>query len=84
MGKFGFAGLSDWIYLIFWLIWHARVQLERLNTNVFSKARTTVLMKLEISSGALRPFGIVLYSPYVWPVVSAVVWLLIASAPFIF
>ena len=72
MGNFVLARLIAWICLIFWLIWYASVQLERLNTNVFSEAKTTVLVKLEKSSGALRLIGIVLYSPYVWPVVSVV------------
>ncbi|MDD3381235.1 MAG: hypothetical protein PHD68_08500 [Rugosibacter sp.] len=84
MGSFDLARLIAWICLIFWLIWYSSVQLERLNTNVFREAKTTVLAKLEKSSGALRFIGIVLYSPYIWPVVSVVVWLLLASALFIF
>jgi hypothetical protein len=84
MGSFDLARLIAWICLIFWLIWYASVQLERLNANVFGKAKTTVLVRLEKSSGSLRLIGIVLYSPYVWPVVSVIVWLLIASALFIF
>lgn len=84
MGIFDLARLLAWICLIYWLIWYADVQLERLNTNVFRKAKTTVLAKLEKSSGALRFIGIALYSPYIWPVKSVAVWLLIASAFFVF
>lgn len=84
MGNFDMARLIAWICLIFWLIWYSSVQLERLNKNVFREAKTTVLAKLEKSSGALRFIGIVLYSPYIWPVVSVAAWLLIAIALFIF
>ena len=82
MGNFDLARLIAWICLIFWLIWYANVQLERLNMNAFRDARTTILEKLEKSSGALRFIGVAMYSPYIKPLVSIIVWFLIGSSLF--
>lgn len=79
MGNFGLASLIAWICPIFWLIWYGSVQLERLNADVFSKARAAVYEKIDKSSGALRLIGILWYSPYAWPVASVTAWLIIAS-----
>lgn len=84
MEHFDLVRLIAWICMVFWLIWYASVQLERLNAGVFGKAKNMVSAKLEKSSGVFRLFGAAMYSPYVRPVTSLVTWLFIATVLFIF
>jgi hypothetical protein len=63
------------VALVFWGIWNVSVQLERLNPEVFEKAKSSILMRNGASKGVLRMAGLVLYSPYVFPVKATLLWL---------
>lgn len=63
------------VTLVFWGIWNFNVQLERLNPEVFKKAKSSSLMRHRASKGVLRMAGLVLYSPYVFPVKATLLWL---------
>ena len=63
------------VALAFWGIWNVSVQLERVNPEVFEKTRSSILMRHEASKGILRMAGLVLYSPYVFPVKATLLWL---------
>jgi hypothetical protein len=76
--------LIAWVCMVFWGVWYANAQLERLNTDVFEKTKNTVLIRLEETSGPLLFFGLVLYSPYLRPATSAVAWWLIVILLFVF
>ncbi len=76
--------LIVWIFMAFWAIWYAYVQLERLNPKVFEQLKGAVLQRFEESAGGLRAIGLVLYSPYVMPVRAAIAWLVIVIIMFIF
>ena len=60
--------LIAWVFVLFWGVWDANVQLERLNKDVFEKMKFTVMKRLTTSKGFYQIVGIVLYSPYVYPV----------------
>lgn len=83
MSMTDWARLLAWVALIFWLVWFASVQLERLHEETFGLVKATLWQQCQQSAGFLRVFGIVLYSPYLWPVRSGVIGLLLASVLFI-
>ena len=83
MGIVDWARLLFWIALISWLIWFVSVQLDRLHKETFALAKAAVWQQCQQSAGFLRVLGIVLYSPYLWPVRSGVISLLLASVLFI-
>ena len=83
MGIVDWARLLFWIALISWLIWFVSVQLDRLHKETFALAKAAVWQQCQQSAGFLRVFGLVLYSPYLWPVRSGVISLLLASVLFI-
>lgn len=72
------ASLLSWIALISWLIWFVSVQLDRLHKETFALVKAAVWQQYQQSAGFLRVFGIVLYSPYLWPVRSVMMCLLMA------
>lgn len=74
--------LIIWIFLVFWAFWYVYIQLERLNPSVFEKLQNAVLQRLEVSSGALRIIGLIIYSPYVMPVRAAITWLVVVLVVF--
>ncbi len=49
------------VAMLFWGIWHANVQLERLNKDVFEKTKSYVIERLKTSTGIFRIIGVVLY-----------------------
>ena len=63
------------VALVFWGIWNANVQLERLNPEAFEKAKSSIVMRQKTSKGVMRIAGLVLYSPYVLPVKATLLWL---------
>jgi NADH:ubiquinone oxidoreductase subunit 6 (subunit J) len=78
MGIVDWARLLFWIALISWLIWFVSVQLDRLHKETFALAKAVVWQQCQQSAGFLRVFGLVLYSPYLWPVRSVMISLLMA------
>ena len=78
MGIVDWARLLFWIALISWLIWFVSVQLDRLHKETFALAKAAVWQQCQQSAGFLRVFGLVLYSPYLWPVRSVMISLLMA------
>jgi hypothetical protein len=68
-----------WIALFFWAALYISIQLDRLNADHFSRAVAKVQNGLLSSSGALRIFGLIIYSPYLMPVRSAIAWAMAAA-----
>ncbi|MBK7898494.1 MAG: hypothetical protein KA603_12965 [Azonexus sp.] len=72
--------LIAWIAALFWGIWHANVQLERLHRASFEEIRSQVSHRIATSSGFFRIAGIVIYSPYVRPLKATLLWLSVLIA----
>jgi hypothetical protein len=70
----GIVALVIWVFMAFWMGWYVNVQLDRLHRNTFNKSRQVIFARLHSSSGVLRLIGIVLYSPYIFPLRAVAIW----------
>ncbi len=75
--------LFIWIALILWISWYLYVAAERISTSIFVVLVSAVRRKAEASSGLMYWFGLVMYGPYLYPVRSFVVWLILVISMFV-
>ena len=71
---FGVVGFIVWICVVIWGLWYVNVQLERFDTSNFNKLREMISEKMCSASGVLWLLGVILYSPYVFPLRAVAIW----------
>lgn len=71
-----------WIALFAWAAWYISAQLDRLNGKEFAKTVAAIQEASRSSRGALRIFGVIMYSPYLAPISSALTWMTIVASLF--
>jgi hypothetical protein len=69
--------LIVWVAILAWGVLWANSQLDRLNNKIFKKTQLLIIENLNKSSGFYRLAGIILYSPYIYPIKSMCIWVFI-------
>ncbi len=73
-----------WTFLVFWIFWYASVALERFNRDIYTAQVLAVKKKAESTSGLMYGWGLVVYAPYLYPIPSFLVWLVVVVWMLIF
>ncbi|GAB2583935.1 hypothetical protein GCM10026986_09180 [Nitrincola alkalisediminis] len=68
------VGFIAWIVVFVWFFLYCNVQLERFDASTFNQLKKAILEKMYSSRGVIWLLGVILYSPYVFPLRAVVIW----------